>query len=332
MGKIGRQCSTFRGKVRFEGMLGQCPRMQEVFDTIRRVAPSDVIVLVSGESGTGKELVARAVHERSARRCGPFVPVNCGAIPENLVECELFGHEKGAFTDASGEKSGVVQRADGGTLFLDEIGDLPLRLQPRLLRFIQEMRFTRVGGVEEIGVDLRIVAAGKKNLKTAMRRKTFREDLFYRLHQLHLELPPLRERGDDVFVLALHFLDRFRKMYRKEIDGFAPDALLALEAHRWPGNVRELENRVHSAVVMGENRILEAGDLSLGEDSRACPPIPEEEVVEPLRIARERAELRAIQKALAAHGGHLTRTAEALGITRPTLSHFLKKFGLKPPR
>ena len=245
----------------FEGMLGTCYLMQEVFASVRKVATADAPVLIIGESGTGKERVAEAIHRRSPRRGGPFVVINCGAIPENLLESELFGHEKGAFTGAHIRRKGRFEAAHGGTLFLDEIGDLPLNLQVKLLRFLQEQQIERIGGREQIFIDSRIVAATNRDLKQAMSEGKFREDLYFRMGVVTISMPPLRERGGDILLLATAFLAKFAEESRKKIRSFTPEALEALERHVWPGNIRELENRIKRAVIMAESDVLQPEDF-----------------------------------------------------------------------
>ena len=249
----------------FQGIIGFCPTMQSVFKTVRRVASSDAGVLVGGESGTGKELVARAIHRLSHRVEGPFVTINCGAIPENLLESELFGHEKGAFTGAHARRQGRIETAHKGTLFLDEIGELPFALQVKLLRFLQEHRVERVGGRQEIDVDVRVIAATNSDLKRAMKAEQFREDLYYRLAVVGVTLPPLRDRGEDITILAKVFLERYGAESKKNLVGFGADAITAMQTHDWPGNVRELENRIRRAVIMAEGRKLTPEDLELAD-------------------------------------------------------------------
>jgi two-component system NtrC family response regulator len=248
----------------FEGMLGGSSQMRPVFETIRKVATTDAPVLVLGESGTGKEMAARAIHQRSDRKNGPFVAINCGAIPETLLESELFGHEKGAFTGAHMQRKGRIEMSNEGTLFLDEIGEIPLPLQVKLLRFLQEQSIERIGGRQEIRINTRVVAATNVDLKKAMTGGTFREDLYYRLAVVQMMLPPLRERESDVRVLAQHFLNRFAAQENKPNLSFDQDAIRALNKHSWPGNVRELENCVRRAVIMAEGRRVTAKDLELG--------------------------------------------------------------------
>lgn len=304
----------------FHEMLGKCPQMERVFAVVRKVADTDLPVLIAGESGTGKELIARAIHRLSVRVDGPFVPINCGAIPENLLESELFGHEKGAFTGAHVQRKGQIELAQGGTLFLDEVGELSLPLQVKLLRFLQERRFSRVGGREEIAVDTRILAATNSDLKQAMQTGHFREDLYYRLGVVVVLLPPLRERGGDLLTLAASLLARYATEYKKPVSGFTPQALRAVEAHPWPGNVRELENRIKRGVVMAEGPRLTAEDLELIRTSE--PGIGE---TLNLKEAREALERKLVREALTRSLGNMTQTAAALGISRPTLYELLER-------
>jgi two-component system NtrC family response regulator len=309
--------TTRRG---FEDMLGSSPVMEAVFVAVRKVAVTDAPVLVIGESGTGKELVARAVHRLGSRQKAPFVAINCGAIPENLLESELFGHEKGAFTGAHVMRKGRIETAHGGTLFLDEIGDLPPPLQVKLLRFLQEKKIERVGGRQEIPVDVRVVAATNADLRQAMREGRFREDLYYRIGVVVISVPPLRDRGDDVLVLASSFLQQYAAESRKRTSGFTRDAVEALQAHAWPGNVRELENRVKRAVVMAETPRITAADLELEGVERLGGRA--------LRDVRAELERETVQRALAKHKGNVTRTAAELGISRPTLYGLFEKLGI----
>jgi two-component system NtrC family response regulator len=319
--KLEREYRELKQSLRdesFEGMLGASPQMQEVFAKIRKVAATDVSVLIVGESGTGKELAARAIHRGSTRGDGPFAAINCGAIPETLLESELFGHEKGAFTGAHIQRMGRIELAQGGTLFLDEIGELSPQLQVKLLRFLQEQRIERVGGREEISVDARVIAATNADLNQAMREGRFREDLYYRLGVVVISLPPLRERDGDIQLLASALLQRYAAEYDKKISGFTPQALRAIERHRWPGNVRELENRIRRAVIMGDVPKLSASDLELSS--------PHEKYVGlGLKEAREVLERELIQRALVSSGGNVSRAAEELGISRPTLYELMEK-------
>ncbi len=303
----------------FEGMLGASPKMLEVFSTIKKVSTTDAPVLITGESGTGKELVARAIHSLSSRKSKPFIPINCGAIPENLLESELFGHEKGSFTGAHAQRKGRIEMAEGGTLFLDEIGELPFSLQVKLLRFLQEKIIERVGGREEIGVDTRVVSATNRDLEEAMKGGSFRNDLYFRLGVISISLPPLRERKGDVLLLAKAFLERYADENTKNIKGFTPQAIDAIEQYEWPGNIRELENRIKRAVIMAEGRKITPEDLEM-----ASPPAGFEIIG--LKEAREALEKELILKALSRNNGNLTKAAAELGISRPTLYDLMEKF------
>jgi two-component system NtrC family response regulator len=304
-----------------EGIIGESPSMQSVFELVRKVSTSDVSVLIQGESGTGKELIARAIHRLGNRKDAPFVPINCGAIPENLLESELFGYEKGAFTGADAQKRGRIEFADGGTLFLDEIGELPLLLQVKLLRFLQEHTVERVGGRETIPVDVRIIAATNKDLKEEIGENRFREDLYYRLGVVMITIPPLRERAGDAVLLAKAFLQAFSTNYRKAIKGFRDDALDAIASYDWPGNVRELENRVKRAVVMCEGNFVVSGDLEL--DAFRDSAVPKS-----LRQIREETEKYHVKKALEKHDGNISKAARELGVSRPTFHDLMRKYHL----
>jgi len=320
-----RQLQELWGGDGFEGMVGDCPAMQAVFQTIRRVAPSDAPVLILGESGTGKEMVARAIHRRSPRRDGPFVAINCGAIPENLLESELFGHERGAFTGAVAQRKGRFEMAEGGTLFLDELGELPLPLQVKLLRFLQEQTIERVGGRELIPVNTRIIAATNTDLKQALQTGRFREDLYYRVAVVVIQLPPLRDRGDDVVLLARTFLRRFATEARRSpMPHFSAAALRALQRHDWPGNVRELENRIRRAVIMAEGKTISPTDLELVDPGEGAMP-------RTLREIRDAAERSAILSALRRHQWRIAPAAEELGVSRPTLYELMNRLGIQRP-
>ncbi|MEO6246520.1 MAG: PEP-CTERM-box response regulator transcription factor [Opitutaceae bacterium] len=308
----------------FEGLLGTGARMQAVFDSIRKVATTEAPVLILGESGTGKEMTARAIHQRSARKDGPFVAINCSAIPESLIESELFGHEKGAFTGAHALRKGRIEHSSGGTLFLDEIGEVPLPIQVKLLRFLQEQCIERVGGRQEIAVDTRVLAATNADLKKGMSTGSFREDLFYRLAVVQIVLPPLRERDDDVSFIAQTFLQRFAAENGKSGLSFSPDALRAIRQHGWPGNVRELQNRVKRAVIMGEGKRLSPGDLELEALAAAG-------VLLSLKEAREQLEREMIGQSLRRHGGKITAAAIELGVSRPTLYELIDRLGITKP-
>lgn len=316
-----REMQELQGET-FEGMLGTSPQMQQVFNSIRKVATSDAPVLVLGESGTGKEMVAQGIHRRSPRKDGPFVAINCSAIPETLLESELFGHEKGSFTGAHVQRKGRIETASGGTLFLDEIGELPALLQVKLLRFLQEQCIERVGGRQPIQVDTRVVSATNVDLKKAITEGRFREDLFYRLAVVVINLPPLRERETDVRLLAQEFLRRSAAKIGKNGLAFDHDAIRALNGYAWPGNVRELDNRVKRAVIMADGKRLSPADLELeGQAERSHATN--------LKEAREAVEREMIQKALRKHGGKIAPAAADLGISRPTLYELMDKLGLK---
>jgi two-component system, NtrC family, response regulator len=306
----------------FEGMLGNCSKMQNVFTVIRKVANTDAPVLILGESGTGKELVARAIHQRSDRRDNVFMVINCGAIPENLLESELFGHEKGAFTGAHLQRKGRFELADGGTLFLDEIGELPLALQVKLLRFLQERVVERVGGREQIDVNVRVIAATNRDLSEAMKTGDFREDLYFRLSVIRMSLPPLREREGDVILLARAFLERYRHETRKKINGFTDGAIGAVQQYEWPGNVRELENRIKRAVIMADGSNITPVDLEME------PPLASYEKMG-LKEAREALEKDLIIKAISRNSGNLTKAATELGVSRPTLYDLMEKLEIQ---
>jgi two-component system NtrC family response regulator len=304
----------------FEELIGASPAMQVVYDKIRRVAGSSVPVLIQGETGTGKELVARAIHRQSPRQAGPFVAINCGAIPETLIESELFGHEKGSFTGAHKLQKGKVEFAHQGTLFLDEIGDLAMPMQVKLLRFLQEGAIERIGGRESIEVDVRIVAATNVSLQEAMEKGRFREDLFYRLGVVELVVPPLRERGDDALVLARAFVGRFKSLNVK-VNGLSQAACDAIRTYGWPGNVRQLENRMKRAVLMAKGGQLTPEDLEL-------TPVDQPIAPKTLREARAQLEKDMILQALAVHNGNVSRAAEDLGLSRQTFYDFLNKYGI----
>ena len=305
----------------FQGIIGTSGLMDRLFDTIRRVAASDLAVLVVGESGTGKELVARAIHSQSVRKDWPFVAINCGAIPETLLESELFGHEKGSFTGAHVQRKGRIEMAQGGTLFLDEIGELPLSLQVKLLRFLQEQKIERVGGRESIPLDSRVVAATNANLTEALEHGTFRKDLFYRLSVVQIQVPPLRERDEDAVYLAQTFLSRYRDQLNARVTALSDEAREAIRTYHWPGNVRELENRIKRAVVMAHGTTLQPGDLELSAAPAPGPYLT-------LREARSQFEKNLIRQALARTNGNVTRAAEELGISRQALHESMHKYGL----
>jgi two-component system NtrC family response regulator len=308
------------------GMIGQCPEMQAVFATMRKVASSDASILVQGESGTGKELVSRAIHAMSLRKDGPFVPINCGAIPETLLESELFGHEKGAFTGAHAQVQGKVEYAQNGTLFLDEIGELSSLLQVKLLRFLQDKTIQRVGGREDVIVNTRILAATNKDLAKEMGEGKFRDDLYYRLGVVLIKVPALRERKGDIVILATYFLKRYCDLYNKRVRGFNTAALEIMESYAWPGNIRELENKIQRATLLSEGPLIEPHDL--GFDAKPMKQGIVNPEVKTLKEAKERLEKEMVVSALDKHAGNIAKAAEELGISRPTLYDILKKQGL----
>jgi two-component system NtrC family response regulator len=304
------------------GLITAAPEMLRVARTIERVADTNVSVMLLGASGTGKELLARGLHEASERRRGNFVAINCAAIPENLLESELFGHEKGAFTGAVKTTEGKIEQARGGTLFLDEVGDIPLPLQVKLLRFLQERTIERIGGRSTIAIDTRIVCATHQDLEAMIAEGRFREDLFYRLAEIVVKIPDLAERPGDATLLAKAFLNRFAAEMNPRVKGFAPDALAVIDGWRWPGNVRELENRVKRAVIMADGKLVTADDLDLdGSEAGEAEALN-------LKSAREQADRKMIRHALARSEGNISSTAKLLGISRPTLYDLLKQYDL----
>jgi two-component system NtrC family response regulator len=319
-----RRLSTHSAESPLEGIITGGENMLQVCRTVEKVAPTDTSVLILGESGTGKELLARSLHQLSQRKDGRFVAINCAAIPENLLESELFGYEKGAFTGAAKQTPGKIETASGGTLFLDEIGDMPAPLQAKLLRFLQERVIERVGGRKEIPVDVRVLCATHKDLHELIRANQFREDLYYRIGEVSITIPALREREGDALLLARVFLERISKQQGKQGNRFSKDAMAAIESYAWPGNVRELENRVKRAVIMAEHKQINASDLELGGGSA------EELATFNLREIRDRTDRQATIRALNHVGGKVSQAAELLGISRPTMYDLLRKFDLKP--
>ena len=317
LGEVTGPSSTVLGSI-----ISAAPEMLKVARTIERVAPADVSVMLLGASGTGKELLARAVHERSPRKGGAFVAINCAAIPENLLEAELFGYERGAFTGAVKTTPGKIELAQGGTLFLDEVGDIPLALQVKLLRFLQERVIERIGGRSGIAVDTRIVCATHQDLSAMQADGRFREDLYYRLAEIVVPIPTLAERPGDAVLLARHFVQRFARELGRSVAGLAPDAVAAIDAHGWPGNVRELENRVKRAVIMADGKRVAAADLDLAADAEDVPCAIN------LRSAREAADRRAIHQALVRTEHNISGAAKLLGVSRPTLYDLLKQYRL----
>jgi len=311
------------------GMIGQCPEMLSIFSTIKKVAPSDVSIFISGENGTGKELVAQAIHEASMRKKGPFIAINCGAIPENLIESELFGHEKGAFTGAHSMVQGKVQYADKGTLFLDEIGELPFNLQVKFLRFLQEGVIQRVGGRHDIQIDTRTVCATNVDIERAIKEGKFREDLFYRISVIQIKLPPLRERGDDILMLANFYLRNFSEEHHKKVRRFSAAGVNYLKSYDWPGNVRELRNKVHRAIIMSEATALEPSDLGCTVSYRNSGS-DDTHPSKTLKEARDKMERKMVASEIDRQNGSIVKTAEALGVSRPTLYDLMKKHNLTP--
>jgi two-component system NtrC family response regulator len=306
----------------FEGMLGTSAPMQAVFSTIRKVATSSASVMILGESGTGKEVAARAIHQLSERSGQPFVAINCSAIPETLLESELFGHEKGSFTGAHAQHIGKIEQSQGGTLFLDEIGEVPPQVQVKLLRFLQEGYIERVGGTENIKVDARILAATNADLKKEMSQGTFREDFYFRLAVVELNLPPLRERGDDVTLIANGLLRRFANENGKPSLSFGKKAIAAMSTQYWPGNVRELQNRIRRSVIMCEGNTINPEDLELTTSTQARTGIT-------LKAAKEELEREMVQAVLKRHEGKVTAAATELGVSRPTIYELMDRHGIE---
>jgi two-component system NtrC family response regulator len=307
-------------QVPFEKIIGASIPMKGIFSTIRKVANTEVPVLILGESGTGKELVALAVHNNSRRKDGPFIAINCGAIPESLLESELFGHERGSFTGATTQRRGKLEYAKGGTLFLDEIGDLAQPLQVKILRFLQEKVIERVGGRESIPVDSRVIAATHQNLDIAVKENRFREDLYFRLAVVSISLPPLRERGNDVIEIAEHLVSVFSKELSIATKKFTKQAIEAMKVHDWPGNVRELQNRIKRALVLSEGPNINASELELGLPSESSSKLT-------LKEAKEEVEREIIARALEKNNRNISKTARALGISRPTLYELMTRHG-----
>ena len=306
-----------------DGIIGASLPILAACRMVEKVGPSEATTLILGESGTGKELIAQALHRLSLRRDKPFVALNCAAIPENLLESELFGYEKGAFTGAVKQTPGRIETAEGGTFFLDEIGDMPMPLQAKMLRFLQERVIERVGGRTSIPVDVRILCATHQDLAESIKQARFREDLYYRISEIVIDIPPLREREGDKVLLAQNFLDRFSQKNGRSFRGFTNEARAQIEAYAWPGNVRELENKVKRAVVLAEGQQIAADDLGFVEEAELQSLN--------LRQARERAERQVIKRALAIHDNNVTHAAEALGVSRPSLYALVKKLGMAEP-
>lgn len=316
--QLGNRLLTERLETMSYGsIIGSCSAMQEVFKKVTKVATTDISVLITGETGTGKELIAQEIHRRSQRAKGPFVTINCGAIPENLLESELFGHVRGAFTGAVSNAEGKFHHANGGTLFLDEIGEMPLSLQVKILRAIQEHAVTRVGDTRSESIDIRIIAATNRELEQEIRAGRFREDLYYRLNVVNIHLPPLREREEDVLVIAKYLLGRFVSEYKSQVKGFSPNAMIALRKHPWPGNIRQLENHLKKAIVLAEKPLLEPEDLGL-----SVKDLP---TILTLVEAREKFQREYINDILVLNGGNRTKTAHDLGVDPRTIFRHLEK-------
>lgn len=306
----------------FNGIIACSSHMQTLCKAIEKVAPSNATVLLLGESGTGKELCARALHDLSQNKEGNFVAINCAAIPDTLLESEFFGYEKGAFTGATKQNKGKIEHADGGTLFLDEMGDLPISLQAKLLRFLQERVIERLGGRETISVNVRVICATHQNLREKIEENNFRDDLFYRISEIPLEIPPLRERDGDIVLLARYFFDKYNQEQGRSLRGFNRDTLSAMESYSWPGNVRELQNRIKRAVIMADGKSLTPDDLELNKT-------PVENMNFNLREIREKVERQAVMRALSHANGKVSPAADLLGVSRPTLYDLINKLDIK---
>ena len=317
-----RRLAEERGSSPIDGIIGSSPQMTAIFRMIEKVARTDIAVLLLGESGTGKELLAQAIHELSERAKGPFVPISCAAIPETLLESELFGHEKGAFTGAVSQAIGKIESANKGTLFLDEIGDVPQSMQVKLLRFLQNRLIERVGGRRSIQIDVRIVCATHQNLTQLIADGRFREDLFYRINEVSVRVPPLRERSGDASLLANYFLKRFAEEFGRPVRAFSSEALRAIETYPWRGNVRELENRVKRATIMASDRVVGIADLEFEGETENTRSLD-------LREARFEAEERVLRQALSLAGANISQAAKLLGISRPTLYDLMRQHGVE---
>jgi two-component system NtrC family response regulator len=302
-----------------QDIIGNSESINKACRMVEKIAPTEITTLLLGESGTGKEVFARAIHKQSPRADKPFVAINCASIPDNLLESELFGYEKGAFTGANKTTLGKIETANGGTLMLDEIGDMPLALQAKMLRFLQERVIERVGGRSEIEVDVRVVCATHRNLSEMVAEQTFREDLFYRVSEITLNIPPLRNRGHDIVIIAKALLHRFNAEFNTNIQGFTEDAINAMLGHRWPGNIRELQNKLKSAVILADTKFISAEDLGLAPSNQPAS-------LPTLRKVREQAETQAIRHAYNVANGNLSKTADLLGVTRPTLYSLIDKY------
>ena len=316
-GELRRQLRKFTG---FDHIIGASPKMRSLFELIETIAPQTSRVLITGESGTGKELVARAIHENSSRSKAPFITINCGAFPETLLESELFGYMRGSFTGANENRRGLFQAADGGTLFMDEIGNMSLTMQVKLYRVLQEGKVRPLGSTEESDVDVRVIAATNKDFAKEIAEGRFREDLYYRLSVIPIHLPPLRERREDIPLLAAHFLNRYASRYRKQMDGIDPSALQVMLQHPWPGNVRELDHTIERAVLMAQGARIEASDLGLNQVRASSQPLED--------MSLESVESILIRKALTRCNGNVSQAAEALGLSRGALYRRMEKYGI----
>ncbi len=313
---------TIAQQAPLEGLLTNDPQMLKICRQLEKIAPTTVTCTLLGESGTGKEVMARAIHQLSPRKAKRFVAINCAAVPENLIESELFGYEKGAFTGANKLTIGKVETANEGTLFLDEIGDMPLNLQAKLLRFLQERVIERVGGRNEIAVDVRVICATNKNLEAMVKEGSFREDLFYRICEMTVNIPPLRDRQGDKVLLARHFKLKFAKEHSQNVTGFTPDAVASIEGYSWPGNIREMENKIKRAVIMADGKLITREDLGLAEAG---------ELSLNLRHVRQEAERNAILRALSMTDNNISAASKLLGVTRPTFYDLIKKYNMSLP-
>jgi len=334
---------TEEGEPHHREIIAESPQMREVMNFVRRVAASEATtILIEGENGTGKDLIAKTIHYQSLRHTEPFIAINCAAIPETLLESELFGYEKGAFTDARAQKRGLFELADKGTLFLDEIGEIPLMLQAKLLRVLEEQCFRRLGGLKDIHVDLRVVAATNKNLREAVQEGAFRQDLYFRLNVIHITIPPLRERREDILPLARYFIEHYNRKFKRNIEGLSPEAEQLLLAHDWPGNVRELRNAIERAMILEESSVIRPSSLP-NSITRSAPMVSFATASLPsgsapggeFGLSLEEHEKQLILRALEQTGWNQTRAARLLRITRDTLRYKMKKFNLRelaPPR
>ncbi|MCU7877497.1 MAG: PEP-CTERM-box response regulator transcription factor [Candidatus Thiodiazotropha sp. (ex Lucinoma borealis)] len=305
-----------------DGVIANSPEMLDICRIIEKVSPTNITALLLGESGTGKEVLARAIHGLSDRSDERFAAINCASIPENLLESELYGYEKGAFTGAGKRTIGKIESANGGTIFLDEIGDMPIGLQAKMLRFLQERVIERIGGRDEIPVNVRVICATNQDLEEKIERGEFREDLYYRISEITINIPPLRDRAGDAVLLAWSFLTKYAKQNSSKVTGFTKEALKAIEGYSWPGNVRELENIMKRSVIMADDQLITPDELQLSQDSEDSMPIN-------LREVREQAEARAIIRAMSFVEGNVSKAADLLGVSRPTLYDLVNKYGLK---